>query len=345
VSINVLVVDDSALMRKIISDTLSSDPGIQIVGKASNGIEAIDKISKLDPDVVTMDIQMPEMDGLTALKKIMEISPRPVVMIASKSSDDSDITVQSLEAGAIDFILKPSQNIQFDKTFRDDLITKIKIAVMSKPRKAQSMQMPVAHHSFLGAVKKIVAIGTSTGGPQTLEQIIPMLPKNIPACVLVVQHMPAGFTKSLAERFSKISQIEVKEAAEGDEIREGIVYIAPGDFHMTVERIIKNGIFRDQIKLNQDEKECGVRPSVNVMMRSVAALYKDKVIGLVLTGMGSDGTDGSMIIKKNGGTIMVQDEKSSIIYGMPKSVLLSGYYDEVVELSKIPVSLIQLLEL
>jgi two-component system chemotaxis response regulator CheB len=344
VPINVLVVDDSALMRKLVSDILASDPEINIIGKANDGKEAIEKVKRLDPDVVTMDVHMPEMDGVEAVKKIMELYPRPVIMIASKSSEDSAIVVESLEAGAVDFIQKPSGSFSLDmSSVQEEIIKKVKIAAMAKPRR-YSIQK-VMHHSFIGAAKKIVTVGSSTGGPQTLEQILPLLPKNIPACILVVQHMPPGFTKSLAERFAKISEVQVKEAEEGDEIKEGFVYIAPGDYHMVVERKKVDGFLRDVLCLNKEDKECGVRPSVNVTMRSVAQLYGEKTIGVILTGMGNDGTEGAMSVKKNGGTVIVQDEKSSIIYGMPKCVFESGYYDEEVELSRIAVALIQLLEL
>jgi two-component system chemotaxis response regulator CheB len=343
-TISVLVVDDSAFMRKVIPDILNSDPDIKVIGTAKDGGDALRKIPNLNPDVVTLDIQMPEMDGLTTLRKIMESFPRPVVMISSQEAEDSNVTIEALESGAVDFILKPSGQISLDMDKVSlELISKIKAAALAKLRKYAPKK--AMHQSFAGAVKKLIAIGSSTGGPQTLEQIIPALPGNIPACILVVQHMPPFFTKSLAERLDKISELKVMEAKDNDEIKEGIVYIAPGDYHMELKRTQENGIAKETISLNKRDKELGVRPNVNVMMRSIAPVYKQNTVAVILTGMGSDGTEGAMAIKNNGGTVLVQDEQSSIIYGMPKSVVESGYYDEIVELSKIPVALLQVLEL
>ena len=343
-TVNVLVVDDSAFMRKVLSEILNSDKEINVVGTAINGEDALDKISKLNPDVITMDINMPKLDGISTLKRIMSENPKPVIMVSAQDPKDSKNAIDALEIGAIDFVVKPSGEISLNmKDLQDEVIEKVKAAAKAILQKVEKKE--VMHRSFAGAVKKIIAIGSSTGGPQTLEQIIPTLPKNIPACVIVVQHMPPLFTKSLAERFARISEVPVVEAKDGDEVKEGIVYIAPGDYHLEVKRIFIGETPKDVIKLNQKPKELGVRPNVNVMMRSIAEIYKEKVVGIVLTGMGSDGTDGAMAIKKNGGTVLVQDKDSSIIYGMPKSVFESGYYDEVVELSKIPVALVQLLEL
>ncbi|MBN2368009.1 chemotaxis response regulator protein-glutamate methylesterase [Candidatus Woesearchaeota archaeon] len=343
-AIKVLVVDDSALMRKMLSDILGSDPEINVIGTAMDGQDALKKITLLNPDLVTLDIQMPVMDGLAALKKIMETSPRPVVMISSQQAKDSKATIEALELGAVDFILKPSGQISLDMdTISQELITKVKVAAFAKLRKYE--KKTVVHRSFTGATKKLIAIGCSTGGPQTLEHIIPVLPGNIPACILIVQHMPPFFTKSMAERLASISELKVKEAQENDEIKPGMVYIAPGDYHMEIKRVQSGMMFKDIIILNQREKELGVRPNANIMMRSVAPIYKHNAIGLVLTGMGNDGTEGARIIKEYGGTVLVQDEQSSIIYGMPKSVVQAGVYDEIVELSKMPVALLQVLEL
>ncbi|MFH2021363.1 MAG: chemotaxis response regulator protein-glutamate methylesterase [archaeon] len=340
--INVMIVDDSAFMRKVLSDMLSSDPNINIIAKLQNGAEAVKQAAKLDPDVITMDVNMPEMDGLSALTKIMADSPRPVVMVAA--SQDHEMVVKCLEAGAVDFMVKPSGEISLDmKTLESELILKVKTAATAKIKHYAAQK--IEHRQFYGAMKKIVVIASSTGGPQTLEHVIPLLPGNIPACVLCVQHMPPGFTKSLAERFSHISELVVKEAEDGDEILPGKVLIAPGDYHMEVKREITRGFAKDIIRLNKEEKECGVRPSANWTMRSVAEIYGERVIGVVLTGMGSDGTDGARKIKEYGGTVLAQDKESCIIYGMPKCVIEAGYYDEIVPLSKLPVALVQILEL
>lgn len=333
--IRVLVVDDSNYVVGVVTRKLQSDPEIEVVGSAFDGIEAIDKVKRLRPDVVTLDVVMPEMDGLTALGRIMQECPTPVIMLSALTSENAVSTIQALELGAVDFFLKASVVKSADNEATDSLIAKIKIAATHKVSR-----IPVAAPGGLtvkdkpaagikkGVINKIVVIGSSTGGPRALAELIPALPADIQAAILVVQHMPPLFTKSLAERLNQASKIEVMEAYEGSPITSGQALIAPGDYHMIIGE-------KGKVHLTQDPPVLGVRPAVNVTMKSVAATYKDMSLGVVLTGMGNDGTEGSEWIKKNGGEILAQDEATSAIYGMPMSVAKAGHADKILPLNRI----------
>lgn len=246
-AIRVLVVDDSAFMRKVISDIINNDPYMEVVGKARNGQDALKKIQELNPDVVTMDVEMPGLDGLAALEELMKIKPVPVIMISSLTKRGTEQTVKALQLGAVDFIAKPSGQISLDiDAVQDEIIRKIKIAAGTKNKlanfKYQGVVTPVRPVSAVkkldrsSALDKMVLIGTSTGGPKALHEVIPRLPADINAGILIVQHMPPGFTKSLADRLDSLSQITVKEAEQGEKILPGCAYIAPGDYHLTVSR-------------------------------------------------------------------------------------------------------------
>ncbi len=337
--IKVLVVDDSALMRKILSDNLSSDPEIEVIGTAINGIFAIEKIKLLGPDVVLMDLEMPEMDGITALKKIMKEWPLPVIILSAHSEKDSSKALDAMKSGAVDFILKPAgKDIN---EIKEEIINKIKTAALARLHKFK--KVTTRKHHFISTRKKIIIIGSSTGGPQTLEALLTELPKNIPVSILIVQHMPPMFTKSLAERLDKICEIEVREAQEGDELRNGVALIAPGGFHMELKSDI-NG-FEGTIHLNKEPPELGVRPNINRLFKSVALIFRENTIGVVLTGMGMDGTEGCKIIKAAKGTVVAEAEESCIIYGMPKCVIEAGLADEVVQLDEMAVALVQLVDI
>jgi two-component system, chemotaxis family, protein-glutamate methylesterase/glutaminase len=359
--IKVLVVDDSALMRKVISDILNSSTEIEVVATAANGVEALKKLERNEVDVVTLDFQMPEMDGLTTLKHIMAENPKPVVMISAFTKTGVEETIKSLEAGAADFVTKPEGEVDVNlkNTSRDEIVTKIIIASranISILRKEATKAMPEIPHveqqTIVSELEphpteayadkgKIIIIGSSTGGPQTLERVIPLLPESLPAPVLIVQHMPPVFTKSLAERLDRLSQLKVKEAEEGDIIEKGKVYIAPGDYHMELRRGISDGIKVDKITLNQNPREEGVRPSINFTLRSASESYKDKVVGVILTGMGSDGTDGMRAVKAQKGVCIAQNKDTSIIYGMPKAVADAGLADYVLPLDQIPAKIVE----
>lgn len=361
--IRVLVVDDSAFMRKVITDMVHLQKDIEVIDTAKNGQEAIDKIKSLKPDVVTLDIEMPIMDGLTALERIMDNSPLPVIMLSSLTKEGADATIRSLELGAVDFITKPSSVFKINtEDVKNELISKILMAskITMKPKgsikkipefkkekddsmtksnmrfgaETQSIGSDLTNRRGLGSGKidKIVAIGTSTGGPRALQSVIPRIPGNVNASFLVVQHMPPGFTKSLAERMNTLSELSVKEAENGDVLKPGWVYIAPGDFHLKLKRSGQDYI----IQLTQDELVSGHRPSVDAMMYSIADLRISNVVGVIMTGMGADGAKGLARVKQdNKGFVIAQDEESCVVFGMPKSTIQLGVVDRVVTLTDI----------
>lgn len=333
----VLVVDDSAVMRRIITDLLSSDEELEVVGTAKNGAEAIEMVRELGPDLVTMDIEMPVMDGLTSLQHIMAECPLPVVMLSSMDKRQANITFKAMDLGAVDFISKTSGSLSLDlEHVRREVLEKVKAAADAKvsPRRSPAFGIePVAVPTLSG--DWLVVIGASTGGPKALPEVLSRLPGSLPAAVLVVQHMPEGFTHSFAERLSWSTSLEVKEAEDGEDIRKGMVYLAPGNRHMTVAD--------NKILLDDGPKVNYVRPAVDVLMMSVAPIYGPRAVGVILTGMGSDGAEGMRHIKMNGGKTVVQDEDTCTVYGMPKAVVELGAADKVVPLQDIAKSIIVML--
>lgn len=334
--IRVIVIDDSAFMRKVITDILESDSRIRVVGTARNGEDGIRKIEKLKPDVVTLDIEMPVMDGMTALKLIMKTNPLPVVMLTSVSEADTTKTIEAMSCGAVDFISKPSGPISLDlETIKHTIITKVitaaQINVQKSPSKnwTRKWEQP----SFLENDKTIVGIGTSTGGPKALQQVLQALPENFPAPIVIVQHMPPGFTKSLADRLDTICTIRVKEAENGEPLTCNTAYIAPGNYHLGIDE--SQGTLR--IKLHQSPPENGHRPSVDVLFESLSLLRDVNKIGVVLTGMGSDGTKGARKMKSSEkNTILIAEaEETAVVYGMPKSIVKSGLADYILPLNEI----------
>jgi two-component system chemotaxis response regulator CheB len=339
--VKVLVVDDSAFARLTISKYLSSDPCIEVVGMARDGLDALEKVQLLDPDVVTMDVEMPKLDGIGTLERIMQSHPRPVIMLSSITAEGAEVTIRALELGAIDFFLKPSL---INPTGRDevsnDLIVKIKNAatidvsklVWQVKKLLAGTSRPVAARPTAQQIdekaRRVVIIGSSTGGPRALYEVVPGIPANIPATVVIVQHMPAKFTKSMADRLNEISQIPVKEAEAGDRLITGHVLIAPGGFHM----VITPG---GAINLTLDKPVCGLRPAIDVTMESLVSHYGASCLGVVLTGMGSDGTRGCAMIKAAGGNVISEDQSTCVIYGMPRSVAEAGLPDQVLPLGHI----------
>lgn len=332
----VLIVDDSAFMRKVISDMIEQDPALEVIGTARDGLDALEKINRLRPDVVTLDVEMPRKDGLETLKEIMRSQPVPVVMLSSMTQSGAKATIDALALGAVDFVAKPSGPISLDiEQVHDELIRKVKAAALARihpvpARQSQKQLKPRFHHPAVtsGGPKTIVAIGASTGGPRALEAVIRQFPPDLPAGVLIVQHMPAGFTRSMAERLDQISDVRVKEAEEGDRIKAGVVYIAPGDYHMVVS---KDGV----IHVEQTAPVNYVRPSVDVTLSSLPPVYSDQLVGVILTGMGKDGAAGMAKIKAGGGVTIVQDERTSTIYSMPRAVVENGDADFVLPLDRI----------
>ena len=405
--IRVLIADDSAFMRKVLKDFFDKQPDFEVAGTAINGKEAINKVMELSPDLVTMDVNMPVMDGLNALAVIMEQKPTPVLMLSSLTQQGTEATVRALSLGAVDFISKAGGSISKLDSIEDELLEKCRNAARAKVHKipyipqkklenskpvstspappimkrvelpvrqglklggaaqtapsqnsgnvfaakrpnvilqargkpqpaAANKVTPVAMPSIGNGAKKLVAIGTSTGGPQALQQVITRLPGNLPCGVVVVQHMPAGFTKALADRLDTISQVSVKEAEDGDIIQPGHVYIAPGSHHL---RVREEGSSR-KIVLGQDPPVGNHRPAVNVMYDSVASIGKN-LVAVIMTGMGCDGCEGMKKIKAAGGYSIAQDEPTCVVYGMPKAVVDAGLADEIKPIQNIAQAIVE----
>ena len=342
--VTVLVVDDSAFARLSITKQLGSDPDIRIAGYASNGLEAVEKVKELEPDVVTLDVEMPRMGGIEALSRIMAEKPTPVVMLSSLTDKGTEITIRALELGAIDYHLKASRATSSGFFGLDDTLnSKVKLAatvgrtrLRTKGDKRETRVEPKKPPLGLRlAPEQIVVIGSSTGGPGALYEVIPRLPADIPAGILLAQHMPPVFTRSLAQRLNDLSNISVKEAEQGDVLMQGQALLAPGNYHMEVK-------MNHRIAVSQKPPVLGLRPSVDITMLSASLAYGASTIGVVLTGMGSDGTEGSASIKAAGGRVLAQDEASCVVYGMPRSVAESGNADYVVPLSGIADEIVRL---
>lgn len=344
--IGVLVVDDSAFMRKMLTDILESTREIKVVGTARDGFEALKKVKELNPDIITLDVEMPSMDGLSCLRELQKITDIPVIMLSSRTGTGEQSTIEALEAGAIDFITKPTGLFDISgEEKKKEIIEKVKMArairtvkqVVSRPAASRPAPvLPVTKAVQTGRrksdLKTLIVIGTSTGGPKALQEVIPFIPDDIPAAVVIVQHMPPGFTKSLADRLNTLSRLTVKEGENNEVIKPGFAYIAPGDFHMEV--------FGDgpdmKIRLTKGPPLGSLRPAVNVLMDSVAKSGFPSVIGVVMTGMGNDGKEGIVKMKKaNNAFIISQDEQSCVVYGMPKSAVSTGVVDEIVPLKEI----------
>lgn len=339
--IKVLVVDDSAFMRYSLSQSLNDVAEIRVVGSARDGVEAMELIPKLQPDVVTLDVEMPRLDGLSTLRQIMANFPCPVIMLSSLTKEGAVETIQALTCGAVDFITKPTAQTGI-RALIPEIAGKIVRAsqakiypVTSRLTSAAPSVLPVAAQN-LGAKKArplrknepIVLIGASTGGPRALNEVIPALPANLSAGVIVVQHMPAGFTRSLADRLNSLSHLLVKEAEPGDRPLAGQVLISPGGFHMVLDE-------DERFSLNQKPTVHGVRPSVDVTLLSLVQRYGKSVIAVILTGMGSDGTNGAVLLHSLGGHVIAEQESTCVVWGMPRSVAEAGASDEVLPLHEI----------
>jgi two-component system, chemotaxis family, protein-glutamate methylesterase/glutaminase len=345
----VLVVDDSAFMRKLITDFISSSPLLEVAGTARNGKDALEKIGKLNPDVVTLDVEMPEMNGIEALKVIMEKHPLPVIMLSSTTMEGAENTFTAMNYGAVDFVAKPSGAISLDlHKVKEELIAKVlnasgvsvrrlteakkdKQAITGKEGKEQRLVSSIPlwnQHS-----KNIICIGTSTGGPRALQRVVTSFPSTVRAPILIVQHMPPGFTKSLANRLNSLSQIHVKEAEDGEVLKDGTAYIAPGGFHLKVME--KKG----DLLVVLDEHEpprSGHRPAVDVLFESVSDIASYDKIAVIMTGMGTDGSKGLVKLKDNGNVKAIAEaEESCIVYGMPKAAVSTNLVDEIESIENI----------
>ncbi len=340
--VKVLVVDDSPFMRRAITRMIASDPGIKIVGHATNGLDAISMIAELRPDVVTMDIEMPVMDGLSALKRIMAERPVPIIMMSTLTQAGSSSALQALELGAFDFVPKPESSMLDVFNVQHELVAKIKEA--SRPRRTgplPPLPLPTTPPPAIGAPRlnqtiDLIAIGISTGGPPALQAVLPQLPADFPVPILVVQHMPPGFTKSLADRLDKLSAIRVKEAEQGEKLEAGSVYIAPAGWHLTLKSDTRGSFVH---LIDSSDSKTWHKPSVDVLMASVAQTHGARALGLIMTGMGNDGTAGAGAMKRCGSTIWAQDEETCVVYGMPRAVFETGVVDKVLPLSRIAAEL------
>jgi two-component system chemotaxis response regulator CheB len=336
--IRILVVDDSVVMRKLLCEILSGDPQIEVVGTACDGRIGLAKIAQLRPDLITLDIEMPVMNGLETLAELRKLYPKlPVVMFSTLTERGAGATLDALSLGASDYATKPvhtSGPAAAIAAIQAELIPKIKalcarpairLTSLPPPRPPTQVRRP-AHRSI-----EIVAIGTSTGGPNALAEVLPRIPKDFPVPIVLVQHMPPIFTRLLAERLGSHSAIPIREGSPGVSLAPGQAWIAPGNFHMTVKRAGTGS----RLELNQDPPENSCRPAVDVLFRSVAEAYGDSVLGVVMTGMGSDGVRGAQRIRERGGEVIIQDEASSVVWGMPGLVHAAGQADAVYPLDQL----------
>jgi len=348
--IKVLVVDDSAFMRSAISRMLEKDDDIHVVGTAKNGQEAIEKVDELKPDVVTLDIEMPVMNGIEALKHIIAKHRLPVIMFSALTKEGAEITMEALHIGASDFITKDFSNVSLNISTREnELINKVKSVAKNKVmillKRLEQMRKPsvvnfnnVNYNANNHTRHKILAIGASTGGPPALQHILTKFPKDFPVPIIIAQHMPKLFTQSFAQRLNASSQIEVKEAENGEMLRPGTALVAPGDTHMGIKRRGNDVV----VELVNDTKYI-FRPSVDLLMSSTADAYGSHSLGIILTGMGNDGLVGIKEIKSKNGYVIAQDEDTCVVYGMPKAVVNANMADAVLPIDKIPAEIIKVL--
>ncbi len=349
--VRVLVVDDSIFICKALTKILEKDPNIKVVGTAHDGLDAIAKVEQLDPDIVTLDVEMPKMNGLDALRIIMQKYPRPVIMISSLTKEGAQVTIEALSLGAVDFIPKELYQgavagINLEK-LESQLLEKIKVIAQ---KKMQFSQKPSLFSHSVGATsptkpavsqpaKKvvrrglvdIVVIGVSTGGPTALQKVIGNLPKDFPVPGVIVQHMPPAFTGPLANRLNSLGGPRVKEAEKGEKLEPGKFLVVPGAYHMRFQKIGP----RVSVVLSEEPKDSIYHPSVDITMSSAAEVFGAKTLAVILTGMGKDGLEGVKEVKKKGGKVIAQDEASSVVFGMPKAVIEAGLADRVASIDKI----------
>ncbi len=362
-AVKVLVVDDSGFFRRRVSEILSADPNIQVIGTATNGREAIDQALALKPDVITMDYEMPMMDGITAVRNIMQRCPTPVLMFSSLTHEGARVTLDALEAGAVDFLPKNFEDISRNpERVKQLLCEKIHTIARSNRRSfsppAAPLAAPAAPARPVGRpaasaggsslsrpasapagtpvssaapkrkAYKLVAIGTSTGGPVALQRVLTQLPASFPAPIVLIQHMPAAFTKAFAERLDKLCRISVKEAEDGDVLRPGLALLAPGGKQMMVDA-------RGMIRILPGDERLNYKPCVDITFGSVSKSYHDRVLAVVLTGMGADGREGARLLKQSGSQVWAQDEASCVIYGMPMAIVKADLADAIYPLDEI----------
>ena len=344
--IKVLIVDDSAVVRKVLSQLVEHEPDMEVVATAQDPYVARDKLVTLKPDVMTLDIEMPRMDGLTFLKKVMAHFPIPTIIVSSVTKQGCETSLKALEIGAVSVVPKPSEAYSIE-SIEGQLLHAIRSAAMVRMNSAKPQPMPTTHDpvsqppkniiSSITTTNKIIAIGSSTGGTEALKDVIYKFPPNTPGTV-VVQHMPAGFTAAFAQRLNQSAQMEVREARDGDSVTPGLVLIAPGDFHMVLRR---DGA-RYLVRLKRGPQVWYQRPAVDVLFKSVAEFAGANAVGCILTGMGKDGAAGVRLMKDAGSINVAQDEKTSVVYGMPKAAFETGAIDYVEPLNHIADKIIEI---
>ncbi|RDH43618.1 protein-glutamate methylesterase/protein-glutamine glutaminase [Zooshikella ganghwensis] len=353
-AIKVLIVDDSGFFRRRLTELLSKDPLLEVVGTAQNGQEAIDKNNELSPDVITMDYEMPVMDGITALKQIMATKPTPVLMFSSLTHEGARVTLDALEAGAVDFLPKNFEDIsrnsaKLKKVLSDQVKAVARSRYRTATRKTEPAAKPAARPVISAPEKptvqvynrgvakhRLLILGTSTGGPVALQTILTSLPGNFPVPILLVQHMPGTFTNAFAERLNRICQIRVSEAKDNDPLKPGHALLAPGGKQLMVDAR-QGGI----VRVLEGDARLNYKPSVDVTFGSAAKAFSNKVLAVVLTGMGADGRDGAKMLKSAGSHVWAQNQESCVIYGMPMAVVNAGLADEVIHLNEIPRRLVE----
>ena len=341
--IKVLVVDDSAFMRKALSRMLEKDESIKVAGTAANGMEAIEKIEVLKPDVVTMDIEMPVMNGIEALKRIMAKNPLPVIMFSSLTQEGADVTMEALNIGACDFVAKDFSNVSIHMQDREsELITKVKNVANMKVKfllkRLELIRKPAPASPGKKVKHEILAIGASTGGPPVLQHILEGFPSDFPVPIIIAQHMPKLFTQSFAQRLDACSPIKVKEAEERELLKPGVALLVPGDTHAEVKRRGRDVI----VEFVKDPKYI-YRPSVDLLLQSTAVAYESRAVGVILTGMGNDGLEGMKELKRRKGFVIAQNEETCVVYGMPRAVVSAGLADLVLPVDKISEEIIRAL--
>lgn len=339
-TIKVLCVDDSALIRDLLSEIINSQPDMEVVAVAPDPLVARDLIKRHNPDVLTLDVEMPRMDGIDFLERLMRLRPMPVLMVSSLTQSGSEVTLRALELGALDFVAKPSLGIRSGMLeYAEEIAEKIRAAARSRPRRAASRNEapPQRLTAPLMSSEKLLIIGASTGGTEAIRRVLEPLPANSPA-IMIAQHMPGGFTRSFAERLDRLCQISVKEAEDGERVLPGHAYIAPGDAHLKLARSGANYVAR----LDQGPPVNRHRPSVDVLFRSAAEQAGRNAVGVLLTGMGKDGAAGLVEMRQAGAPTIAQDEASCVVFGMPREAIALGGASEVLPLEEIAPRLLAL---
>jgi two-component system chemotaxis response regulator CheB len=358
--IKVVVVDDSAFMRKALAAMLGKDPEIEVVATARDGEEGLEMIRRHQPDVVTMDIEMPRMDGLTALRHVMMEMPRPVLMVSSLTTEGAEATLKAMELGAVDFIPKQLSKVSLDIVkIEDELRAKVKTIARRRmshlaraPLSGRSRPTPSAAAGVVSAAgerparparpsgaqcRDLVAIGVSTGGPPAVQKMLSALPQDFPAGILIAQHMPAAFTGPFAKRLDGVCRITVKEAEDGERLQHGVAYVAPGGRHLRIDQKVS----RIDVRVVDEPREALYKPSASVLFDAVAAGVGRRALGVVLTGMGSDGLEGMRTLKAKGGRALAQSDSTCVVYGMPKAIVDAGLADEIVDIDDMGEAILQ----